>query len=47
MIQVERQKGTSSEDLYEIISAMIRNQKIADIGDNLKAKSGTKYHDDG
>jgi len=29
-IQVERRKGTSIEEMYEIIMAMIKNQKVAD-----------------
>jgi len=43
-IQVERRKGTSPADLYQIISAMIRNQKIADTRDNVEVKIETIYN---
>jgi hypothetical protein len=29
-IQVERRKGTSIEEMYDIITTMIRNQKMVD-----------------
>ncbi len=40
-IQVERRKGTSIEEMYDIITTMIRNQKMVDgIPNDNAAESG-------
>jgi hypothetical protein len=45
-IQVERRKGTSIEEMYDIITTMIRNQKLIDRSPNDNvAESGDIYPD--